>query len=90
MEVAVRYSNPPVQLETLLYQLPNWVRSNRAAHAAHVPVLLEQRLGRAAVDDLIAAYRAGATKHEPAKRYKIGRTSVHDLLRRYKIESRSK
>jgi hypothetical protein len=43
-----------------------------------------------AVDELIAAYRAGATKHELAKRYKIGRTSVYDLLRRYKIESRSK
>ena len=51
---------------------------------------MEQRLGRTAIDELIAAYRAGATKHELTKRYKIGRTSVYDLLRRYKIESRSK
>ena len=86
VEVAGRYQNPPARLETLLARLATWVRVDRPARTTHVPVLLEQRLGREAIDELIAAYQAGATKHGLAKRYKIGRTSVYDLLRRYKID----
>lgn len=90
MEVAGRSSNPPLRLETLLRHLSAWVRVDRSVQADRVPVLLEQRLGRAAIEELITSYQGGATKHELVKRYKIGRTSVCDLLRRYKIESRHK
>ena len=87
VDLAVRYSNPPVRLEALLSRLPTWVRVNRPTHTDHVPVLHEQRLGRTVIDELIADYQTGATKHELAKRYKIGRTNVYDLLRRYKFEN---
>ena len=71
-------------------RLSTWLRVDRQVLTERVPVLLEQRLGRAAIEELIKAYQAGATRHELAKRYRIGRTSVYDLLRRYKIESRRK
>jgi Mor family transcriptional regulator len=40
------------------------------------------RLGQAAIDELVASFRAGTPKHELAKKYEISLSSVKRVLRR--------
>jgi DNA invertase Pin-like site-specific DNA recombinase len=49
---------------------------------------LSNRLTNNQVQELVAAFEAGATRMELAKQYCIGRTSVAKLLRERKIQKK--
>ena len=86
--MAGRYSNPLKPLRTVIELLATWPRCDRSLAAARVPILLERRLGHAAVDQLIAAYRSGTSTRELASRYGVAKSSVIRVLRRQGVQLR--
>jgi len=81
VEVAGRYQNPPAALQSLLAKLPNWERIDRPYPKECSPHKVSDRLGDD-LQELIAAYQAGASTRVLALNYGIGKTSVLRLLRR--------
>jgi hypothetical protein len=73
---------------TVIELLATWPRCDRSLAAARVPILLERRLGHAAVDQLIAAYRSGTSTRELASRYGVAKSSVIRVLRRHGMQLR--
>jgi hypothetical protein len=64
--------------------------SARLRPANHAPVRqVQHRLGPARIEELIAAYRRGATAAALAVQFQIHRTTVAALLQRQKIGSKS-
>lgn len=88
VELAHLYSNLSPGPETLAELRDR--ASARLRPANHAPVRqVQHRLGPARIEELIAAYRRGATAAALAVQFQIHRTTVAALLQRQKIGSKS-
>jgi hypothetical protein len=85
---AVLNSRPA--LESLIEALPTWVRVERPGPITRVPLRLEERLGRAVLEELVAAYRAGDSTRTLALRHGVGITAINRLLRRQGVTVRAR
>ena len=84
----MRYSNPPRHLKAVIERLRSWPRRTRPASVHRLAVGLDLRLGPLGVAELVAAYRTGSSTKQLARRYKISRTGVTELLRRNRVALR--
>ena len=90
MEVSGRYSNPVRTLVDLRkLKAPLTARSSCSPVRGNL-CQIQRRLRDPEIDDLIDAYRSGATVSQLATRYQIHRTTALALLKRYGIPRRGR
>lgn len=68
--------------------LPRWVRQDQPRVSAARQLTLEARLGPERLEQLVAAYRSGASTRELARRFGAGATAVKNVLRRSGVSLR--
>ena len=61
VELVARCSEATKHLKPVMERLRSWPCIDRPHPVERVPITIEQRLGRAAIDALVTAYRTGAS-----------------------------